>query len=243
MPSVPSTRREQKRLDRGCRTGYGKRSSKGDDHVFLLEIPCLTHDGPTTHWRFMKSLRYQIVAVALATGAFVHGQNAPSEKLSEVSPEFRRLYDFPLRNAEASGVAAGLPCDSIEMEFICVGGCAYDSGYKLVLNRSLEATLHRNSANRSRFGETGTSLDYSGGLNVADFGKLCQMAMQPAFAAIQSNYVGNGGADGIQTTVTIKSRSSAAKVIVERNTVGPIELWSFQRSLEAVAARIRWAAK
>ena len=83
--------------------------------------------------------------------------------------------------------------------------------------------------------------DYSGEVDIFDYGKLCYLLQQNRFDAMPGLYGGNW--TDAPTTIVTATKKGATKTVSDYSHIGPIELWSIQQAIDAIAEDIRWSAK
>jgi hypothetical protein len=147
-------------------------------------------------------------------------------------------------------VPVNLPCDTISLEFWLIGGGAAPlpfnpnerSGIRVTFSKTGEAEFYRNGEYRL-FGVTGSGANFTGTLSPTDFQRLCQLARQPAFAAMAGRQY-RGVSDGVGFALRITSGTTTQEIVsANARNVMPGEAETLRKAIEAIAGTIQWKPK
>lgn len=142
---------------------------------------------------------------------------------------FRPLYEPIFQNEDS--LRSALPYDSISLERS--GGMLVSGDqFKLTLLRSGEVTLTTGGAIARRAGT------FVGTTSLVQLGKINQLIDQARFGNFMSRYAAN--LSDLQTMTVTVSNGSTTQAVADYGGAGPVDLWSIQQALMAVAHDIAW---
>ncbi len=134
---------------------------------------------------------------------------------------------------QTKAFVTNLPYDSITLERTpCFGSCPV---YSVTLYRSGKAEFHA-VKNLPKIG------DFSGRIDVTDFGRLCYFIQRTHFSEFKENYRANW-TDDTTCIVTARTPDNKIKKVSDYGTVGPIQLWAIQQLIDGFRERIEWTPK
>jgi hypothetical protein len=173
-----------------------------------------------------------VTAILAANIAVVWSQRAEMtnrDVATSVPDAYKRIYDVVLNDRTVTQLWSGFPHDSISLERTpCEGSCP---DYKLTFMRGGKAALTARSW-RGRMG------NYTGVVDVYNYGKLSYLLKELEFESMASRYT--VAATDLPGAIVTVSTGGGMKTVIDYGEVGPIQLWTIQQSIDAVADDIDW---